>query len=108
MLSDHIITLAGRSITITSHDIVMTVVSLIIGLAFWTALYFSRKRIVVVNRSRATDQLTLELSRVADALDRIANRPVDQVIAEATRGQQQMQPSPQRESRGISYSMFGR
>jgi hypothetical protein len=75
---------------------------------FWTALYFSRKRIVVVKRSSGTDQLTFELSRIADALDRIANRPADDVIAAATRRQQQMQPSPKRESQGISYSMLGR
>ena len=46
LLSDYVITLAGKSITITSHDIIMTAVSLVIGLVFWAALYFSRKRIV--------------------------------------------------------------
>lgn len=105
MLSDYVITLAGKSITITSHDIIMTGVSVVVGLIFWTALYFSRKRIVVLKGSQSTDQLTFELSRIADALDRIANRPPDHLIAEATRFQQ---PSAQRESHGISYSMFGR
>lgn len=108
MLSDYVITIAGRNITITSHDIIMTVVSFVIGLVFWTALYFSRKRIVVVKRSSGTDQLTFELSRIADALDRIANRPSDRAIAAATRRQLQMQPATKRESRGISYSMLGR
>jgi hypothetical protein len=83
----------------------MTGVSVVVGLVFWTALYFSRKRIVVLKGSQSTDQLTFELSRIADALDRIANRPPDHLIAEATRFQQ---PSAQRESHGISYSMFGR
>lgn len=105
MLSDFVITLAGKSITITSHDIIMTGVSVVVGLIFWTALYFSRKRIVVLKGSQSTDQLTFELSRIADALDRIANRGPDHLIAEATRLQQ---PPAQRESRGISYSMFGR
>ncbi len=81
MLSDHLITIAGRSITITSHDMIMTGVSLVIGLVFWAALYFSRKRIVVLKRSSGTDQLTFELSRIADALERIANRPADRAIA---------------------------
>ena len=108
MFSDHLITIAGRSITITSHDMFMTAVSLVIGLVFWTALYFSRKRIVMLKRSSGTDQVAFELSRIADALDRIANRPADRVIAAATRRQQQMQPSPPRESRDVSYSMFGR
>ena len=108
MLSDYVITLAGKSITITSHDIIMTGVSVVVGLVFWTALYFSRKRIVVLKGSQSTDQLTFELSRIADALDRIANRPADNLIAEATRFQQQSQPPAQRESHGVSYSMFGR
>jgi hypothetical protein len=83
----------------------MTGISVIVGLVFWTALYFSRKRIVVLKGSQSTDQLTFELSRIADALDRIANRSADNLFAEATRFQQ---PAADRESRGISYSMFGR
>jgi hypothetical protein len=108
LLSDYVITLAGKSITITSHDIIMTGVSIAVGLVFWTALYFSRKRIVVLKGSQSTDQLVFELSRIADALDRLANRPADNLIAEATRIHQQAQPSAQRDPRGISYSMFGR
>ena len=106
MFSDHLITFAGRSITITSHDLIMILVSVVTGLLFWTALYFSRKRIVVLKRSSGTDQVSFELSRIADALERIANRPADDAIAAASRRQQQ--PPPQRESPGISYSMFGR
>lgn len=108
LLSDHIITIAGRSLTITSHDIFMSLVSLVIGVLFWTALYFSRKRIVVVKRSTGTDQLTFELSRIADALDRLASQSADRAIAEATRRQARVPPPPQRESQGIAYSMFGR
>jgi len=103
-----LITFAGRSITITSHDLIMILVSVVTGLLFWTALYFSRKRIVVLKRSSGTDQITFELSRIADALERIANRPADDAIAAASRRQQQTQKPPQRESPGISYSMFGR
>jgi len=108
LFSDHLITIAGRSITITSHDIIMMLVSVATGLLFWTALYFSRKRVVVLKRSSGTDQVTFELSRIADALERIANRPADDAITAASRRQQQTQPPPQRESPGISYSMFGR
>lgn len=107
MFSDVVITIAGRSITITSHDIFMTALSLVIGLVFWVALYFSRKRIVVLKRSSGTDQVTFELSRIADALERIANRPADRAIASAMRPHQIQQP-PRRESKGIAYSMFGR
>ena len=108
MFSDHVITIAGRSITITSHDMLMMFVSVVTGLLFWTALYFSRKRIVVLKRSSGTDQVTFELSRIVDALERIANRPADDAIAAASRRQQQLQPPPQRESKGVAYSMFGR
>ena len=108
MFSDHLITIAGRSITITSHDIIMMLVSVLTGLLFWTALYFSRKRVVALKRSSGTDQVTFELSRIADALERIANRPADDAIAAASRRQQQTQPPPRRDSPGISYSMFGR
>jgi hypothetical protein len=107
LFSDHLISIAGRSITITSHDIFLTVVSIVTGLVFWTALYFSRKRIVVLKRSSGTDQVSFEMSRIADALERIANHPADRVIAAASR-RQLAQPSPQRESKGNTYSMFGR
>jgi len=108
LFSDHLITFAGRSITITSHDIIMMLVSVVTGLLFWTALYFSRKRVIVLKRSSGTDQVTFELTRIADALERIANRPADEAIAAASRRQQQTQTPPKRESPGISYSMFGR
>jgi hypothetical protein len=105
---DHVITIAGRSLTLTSHDAFMTGVSVVIGLVSWAALYFSRKRIVVMKRSSGTDQVAFELARIADALERIANRPVDRAIAAAGRRQVQAQPPPQRESQGVAYSMFGR
>jgi len=107
LFSDHLITFAGRSFTITGHDIFMTFVSLVFGVLFWAALYFSRKRIVVLKRSSGTDQVTYELSRIADALERIADRPADRIIAEAMQ-RQQLPSAPQRESQGVAYSMFGR
>jgi hypothetical protein len=108
LFSDHVISITGRRFTITSHDVFMIAISLATGLLFWAALYFSRKRIVVLKRSSGTDQVTSELSRIADALERIASGPADRVIAAAARRQHQLQPSLPRESRGISYSMFGR
>ena len=108
MFSDHIVTIAGKSITITGHDAFMAGVSLVIGLLFWTVVSFSRKRIVVLKRSGGTEQVAFELSRIADALERIANRPVDRAIAAATRRQIQMQSVPERKSQGAVYSIFGR
>jgi hypothetical protein len=86
----------------------MMCVSIVTGLLFWAVLYFSRKRIVVLKRSTGTDQVTFELSRIADALERIANRPADDAIAAASRRQQQLQPPPQRDSKNTEYSMFRR
>jgi len=107
MFLDHAITLAGRTITITAHDLLMTGISIVAGLVCWTALYFSRKWIVVVKRSSAVDQLTYELSRIADALERVAKRPADRASPAPTR-QQQLQPPAERESNGVAFSMFGR
>lgn len=108
MFSDHVITVAGRSLTITGHDVFMVGVLVTIGLSFCAALYYSRQRIVVLKRSNGTDQVAFELSRIAEALERIANRPADRAIAAATRRQVHAQPPPQRESQGVAYSMFGR
>jgi hypothetical protein len=86
----------------------MAVFSIVTGLLFWALIYYSRKRVVVVKRSSGTDQLTYELARIADALERIANRPADRAMAAAIRGQRVAEPPVQRESNGIAYSMFGR
>jgi hypothetical protein len=106
LISDQVITIAGRSVTITSHDVLMAGASLAIGLLFWIAVYFSRKRIVVLNRSGALDQVTFELSRIADALDRIANHPAERAITAASRRQLQPPSPPQRESQVVAHSLF--
>jgi hypothetical protein len=82
----------------------MMLVSVVTGLLFWAALYFSRRRIVLLG----IDQVSLELSRIANALERIANRPADDVIGGALRRQQHVQQQPRRESSADAYSMFGR
>jgi hypothetical protein len=103
-----VITIAGRSFTVTGHDVLMTIVSVVTGLVFWIALYFSRKRIVELRRSAAIDQFTSELARIADALERIANRPADRPIMPAAPPPLSVRPSLSRESRGVAHSMFGR
>lgn len=110
MFSDHVISIAGRSITITGQDVLVLLLAFVIGVLFLTSLYFSRRRVVVLKRSSGTDQMSFELSRIADALERIANRPAERAIAAATRRQLQAQAAapPQRESEGVAYSIFGR
>ena len=100
MLSDHVISLFGRSITITSQEQLLAIVVLAIALTTWAVQLFRRRRSVVVQRSAVSDQMLYELTRIADALERIANHPADQVIAAANRRAE--------ESRGNSLSIFGR
>ena len=64
--------------------------------------------IVVLKQSGATDQITWELSRIADALERIANRPADDATGGGTWHQHQWESPLQRESQRVAYSMFGR
>jgi hypothetical protein len=112
LFSDHIISIAGRSIAITGQEmlVAVAVVACAFGVLFLATLYFSRRRVVVLKRSSGTDQVAFELSRIADALERIANRPAERAIAAATRRQLNAQAAaaPQRESEGVAYSIFGR
>ena len=113
MLSDRIISFVNRYITITAHDLLIFALAILVCLMLWSAIYFSRKRVVVLRRSSGTDQLTSELSRIADALERIAAQPADRVIAAARRQQRSLPPAPSappaaRDSRINPYSIFRR
>jgi len=119
MLSDRIISFFSRFISITRHDLLIFGLAILVCLMLWSVFYFSRKRVVVLRRSSGTDQLTSELSRIADALERIASQPADRVIA-AVRRQQRAVSSPNstvsappaapvaRDSRMNPYSIFRR
>ena len=114
MLSDRIISFFDRFAAISKHDLIYIGVSVLVGLVLWSAVYFNRKRVVVVRRSSGTDQLTFELARIADALDRIASQQADRAIAVASRrGRRETQPPEEAQpssqsSRRMAYSMFGR
>src|SRR5258708_39489275 len=103
LLSDHVFSFFGRTITITSHEQFLAILVLAVAATAWAVQQFRRRRTVVVQRSAVSDQVVYELSRIADALDRIANRPADQVIAAASSRQTE-------ESTGgrIPLSLFGR
>ena len=100
MLSDHVFSIFGRTITINGYEQLVTGAIVLIVAAAWTVQQFRRRRTVVLQRSAVSDQLLYELSRIADSLERIANRPADQVIAAANRRTE--------ESRGNPLSIFGR
>jgi hypothetical protein len=103
VLSDHVFSVFGRTLTITSYEQIVTGSIVLIAVTVWAVQQFRRRRTVVVQRSLVSDQVVYELSRIADALDRISNRPVDQVIAAASSRQTE-------ESTGgrIPLSLFGR
>lgn len=83
MLSDHLISLFGWNFTITGQEQLVAIVTAAVLVTAWAVNLFRRRRAVVVQRSKVSDQMLFELSRIADALERIANRPADEAIAEA-------------------------
>jgi hypothetical protein len=83
VLSDTVFSLGGHTINISSAELLVAGVSLL-GLAAFL-LMFSRGRRVVLQRSATTDDLSIQLARIAESLERIANRPADHLIAEASR-----------------------
>jgi hypothetical protein len=102
LLSDHIFHFFGRTITFTGGEQFLAFLALVVAATAWAVQQFRRRRAVVLQRSVVSDQLVYELSRIADALDRISNRPVDPYIAAPSRESE--------ESTGgrIPLSMFGR
>jgi hypothetical protein len=100
LLSDHIFFFFGRTFTITRYEQLVAGAILCIIATAWAVQQFRRKRVIVVQRSAVSDQLLFELSRIADSLEIIANRPADQIIAAANQKDE--------ESRTIPYSIFGR
>jgi hypothetical protein len=98
VLSDYPLHLFGRTINITGQEQFLAVVFVIVAVATWGVLQFRRRRAVVVQRSAVSDQVVYELSRIADALDRLANRSID--ISSTT--------FKEEEPRTMPFSMFGR
>lgn len=100
MLSDHALQFFGRTITITSNEQFLAIVFLVVAAATWGVLQFRRRQAIVLQRSVVSDQVVYELSRIADALDRLASRPMDQTITAAGLKEET--------SRTMPFSMFGR
>jgi hypothetical protein len=102
LLSDDVLHLFGRTITITGREQFLAVVFLLVAATTWAVLQFRRRRAVVLQRSVVSDQVVYELSRIADALDRLASRPMDHTIPAATSTFKEDEP------RSMPFSMFGR
>ena len=106
MLSDYPVHLLGRTINITGQDQFLAVVFILVAAATWGVLQFRRRRAVVLQRSTVTDQMVYELSRIADALDRLATRPMDQSFHQPITTA--VSTFKEDEPRTMPFSMFGR
>lgn len=102
MLSDHVFHFFGRTITVTGREEFLAIMVLVVAATAWAVQQFRRRRAVVLQRFAVSDQLVYELSRIADALDRISNRPVDPYIAAPSREKDESTDGR------IPLSMFGR
>jgi hypothetical protein len=83
MLSDTLVTLGGHSMRLSTLAFLIGGLLLFGMAAFLMGLLRGRR--VVVQRSATTDELNTQLGRIAETLERIANRPADHLIAEASR-----------------------
>jgi hypothetical protein len=102
MLSDSI-TFAGH--TITQFQL-LGLGALLLGVAAFL-MAFARERKTSLKRSDVTNELIIEMSRIAQALERIADQGASQMMRRAAKeaeAAQQPLPAPRR----IAYSMFGR
>jgi hypothetical protein len=104
LLSDHVFHFFGRTITITGREEFLAIMVLVVAATAWAVQQFRRRRAVVLQRSTVSDQIVYELSRIADALDRISNRPVEPFIAAPNRERETDESTGGR----IPLSMFGR
>ena len=105
MLSDYPFHLFGRTINISGQAQFLAVVFLLVAAATWGVLQFRRRRAVVLQRSAVTDQMVYELSRIADALDRLATRPMEQTFHQTVPVNSSFK---EEEPRTMPFSMFGR
>ena len=107
MLSDTVVSIGSRTFHISSIGLLIGGL-LLLGVAGFL-LGLSRGRRVVVQRSATTEELNVHLARIAEALERIASRPADRLIAEASRAAELPADgkSAEREPAG-PFSVFGR
>src|SRR5260370_15012921 len=89
LLSDHVYHLFGRAITITSHEQFLAILLLVAAATAWAVQQFRRRRAVVLQRSAVDDQIGSELSRIADALHRISNRPLGPQVPGTTTAEEE-------------------
>jgi len=113
MLSVTSFSIAGHTFTIYTYQLLIAA-GVLLGIAA-LLLAFGRNKHVVVKRSVATDELYMQLGRIADALERLANQSSDRIIAERSQRIEAQAPPPppppkvnEETHATVAYSMFGR
>ena len=105
VLSDFPLHILGRTINITGREQFLGLVFLTVAVLTWGVLQLRQRRSVVLQRSAVSDQIVYELSRIADALDRLGNRSLDQAIHPTIPAASSFKEG---EPRSMPFSMFGR
>ncbi len=83
------------------REVLVGAVAIFFLLVFWIWVRFGHRQLVVVKQSDATQLITYELGRIADALDRLSSLPPPRETLRPT------EAGASQEKR-ISMSMFGR
>ncbi|HUI74131.1 MAG TPA: hypothetical protein VLX32_04260 [Candidatus Acidoferrum sp.] len=107
MLSDSILKIYSFFAGISSLQ-VLAVGALLLSIAALLLALAQKKRRVVLVRSAVTDELGLQLARIADALDRPGSQRADRIIAAAS--QAAAQPAAERlteQAHSRPYSILG-
>jgi hypothetical protein len=103
MLSDAGITLAGHTITtvqLLSGGVVL------LSLALLLALVKAKK--IALQRSVVTDEIAIQLGRIADTLDQLAGEARSRNMLQNARQTELPPLKTSEQDHPISYSMFGR
>jgi len=106
MLSDTGITLAGH--TFTTMQLVVAGV-LLLGAAI--VLAFGRAKRLALQRSAVTDEIAIQLGRIAGAVEQLVGEAAARRMMEEQRhraANATLPPVPGEERHPVSYSMFGR
>ena len=104
MLSDAGITLAGHTITMTQLLLAGTGL-----LCFALLIALARGKRIALQRSVTTDEIAIQLGRIAAAVEQLAGEAAARRMMEERKLSNVTLPSaPGEEKHPISYSMFGR
>ncbi len=103
MLSDSEITLAGHTITTVQ---LLSAGIVVLGVALLLALVKAKR--IALQRSVVTDEIAIQLGRIADTLDQLAGDARSRNMLQNARQTELPPPKTSEQEHSISYSMFGR